>query len=84
MKVTAKVDDITELDSAKAFANVDVVRTQSGEETTLTATITNPAPKTDAPDDGAAGPRITATLPGKVIEATGAKHEVSGARSRGR
>jgi len=78
MKVTAKVDDITELDSAKAFADVDVVRTQSGEDTTLTATITNRAPRPDAPEDGVAGPRITATLPGKVIEATGAKHEVSG------
>ena len=67
--LTARVDDVTHLDSVAAFSNVAVARTPAGSDAErLTITITNQRPVT-AKDEGRPGPQITLTLPGPIREA---------------
>jgi hypothetical protein len=69
--VVAKLSfaDPAKLSSMPLFRDAKIARQREGKEERLTITMTNVKPQ-DAKDQGKPGPRISITLPGKVIEAS--------------
>lgn len=65
--VRAKFDDITQLSSAPWFGPVTITRTRDGREERLRIVLHHS--RSDADDQGREGPRISITLPGKIVEA---------------
>jgi len=66
--VVARVDDAANLPTAAAFRDATVKRERKGDEETLTVHLVNRTPL-ELKDAGKPGPKITLTLPGKVLEA---------------
>jgi hypothetical protein len=66
--VEAAVDDVTKLNTIQLFGNVVFARSIEDGDERLTATFTNPMPRT-MKDEGKPGPEINVTLPGPVREA---------------
>jgi len=60
-------DDVTKLSTAPWFRPVDISRTRTGNEETLRIVLRHRQGETDNPE--ADGPRISITLPGRIIEA---------------
>jgi hypothetical protein len=69
--VRAEFDDVTKLSTAAGFRVVTVVRRRRGGREALKLVIRNPQPKRFE-DHGEPWPRISLTLPGRVVAATSA------------
>jgi len=66
--VIVRADDAANLPSADAFRDATVKRERKDGNEVLTIQLVNQKPLT-IPDAGKPGPKITLTLPGKVVEA---------------
>ena len=77
-RIRAEFDDVTRLSTAEGFRMVTVVRGQRGQREALKLVIRNPEPK-PFQDRGEPWPRITLTLPGRVLGAA-PQAEIAGAR----
>jgi hypothetical protein len=74
-RVKLSLADAAKLSTAEMFRGVTVTRMRTGEEERLTIRVVNPVSK-QIEDDGRPGPKISLTLPGKVLEANrGARFE---------
>ncbi len=65
--VRATFDDITQISSAPMLGAVSIARARIGREERLSIVLHHS--RADADDTGREGPRISITLPGKIIEA---------------
>jgi hypothetical protein len=77
-RVRAEFDDVTKLSTAAGFRVVTVVRRRRGGREALKLVVRNPQPKRFE-DHGEPWPRISLTLPGRVVAATSAA-EIAGDR----